>query len=224
MLLLQTMKTEIEYLIDRLASKELTFGCRILSNQKAGLENPYNQIEGFVYHNYGHSDWMDDEEISAIFYDRTVERSYRKNRVSERRRFGVKKNHVKVLGHDIMVGDILELMEKKKWGAGVRDLINIPNSATIIDLWAQCRTPSDVENRKTGLTKSLQEIIASTEWEEAECDEPHCKNGHYPLGMTEDGEADWGACPKCKPLEGKALFPKSPAVERLVGNLLNLDL
>lgn len=203
------MKTEIEQLVACLADKSLKFGCRVT------LKN-YNQIEE-THDLFFVGDAVDKEGNDAFMI---MAKSY-----SEKPLYLVwDKYDIEPLGNDIMIGDILELMEKKKWGAGVRDLINIPNSATIIDLWAQCRTPSDIENRKTGLTKSLQEIIASTEWEEAECDEPHCKNGHYPLGMTEDGEIDWGACPKCKPLEGKALFPKSPTVERLVGNLLSLDL
>lgn len=29
------------------------------------------------------------------------------------------------------------------------------------------------------------------------CDEPHCQDGHFPLGMNEGGEVDWGGCPKC---------------------------
>lgn len=203
------MKTEIEQLVACLADKSLKFGCRVT------LKN-YNQIEE-THDLFFVGDAVDKEGNDAFMI---MAKSY-----SEKPLYQVwDKYDIEPLGNDIMIGDILELMEKKKWGAGVRDLINIPNSATIIDLWAQCRTPSDIENRRTGLTKSLQEIIASTEWEEAECDEPHCKNGHYPLGITEDGEVDWGACPKCKPLEGKALFPKSPAVERLVGNLLSLDL
>ena len=29
------------------------------------------------------------------------------------------------------------------------------------------------------------------------CIEPNCQDGHYPLGMHEDGEVEWGACPVC---------------------------
>ena len=72
---------------------------------------------------------------------------------------------------------------------------------------------------------SLQQIIERLEWEEGECDEPHCDNGHYPLGMHEDGEVDWGACPKCKPLDGFSGLPQfakpSPETE-LVQFLVNL--
>lgn len=183
------MKTEIEQLVARLADKSLKFGCRVT------LKN-FNQIEE-THDLFFVGDAVDKEGNDAFMI---MAKSY-----PEKPLYQVwDKYDIEPIGHDIMIGDILE-----KTYPIISDL----QQSGLISLWHKC-----------GITKSLQEIIASTEWEEAECDEPHCKNGHYPLGMTEDGEVDWGACPKCKPLEGKALFPKSPAVERLVGNLLSLDL
>lgn len=200
------MKTEIEQLVNRLASKELTFGCRVT------LKN-YNQIEEtrdlfFV------GDAVDKEGNDAFMI---MAKSY-----TEKPLYQVwDKYDIVPIGHDLLIGDILELMEKKTWGASVRGLIQAPNNATIIDLWTQCRTASDIENRKTGLTKSLQEIIAGTEWtEESKC------------GAC----GEWWSDNPCPVMSGREdpmphqpepfshSFPKSPAVERLVGNLLNLDL
>lgn len=48
-----------------------------------------------------------------------------------------------------------------------------------------------------GFKTSLQEIFNRLEWEWIDCDEPRCEDGHYPLGMDEDGDVDWGGCPKC---------------------------
>ena len=43
------------------------------------------------------------------------------------------------------------------------------------------------------MEKELQEQLK----ELLKCSDKNCQEGHYPLGMNEDGEIEWGGCPNC---------------------------
>ena len=95
-----------------------------------------------------------------------------------------------------------------------------------IDAAVRARTEETIKTLKEWSNSSIfHHRIKAFGAKEGECDEPHCDNGHYPLGMHEDGEVDWGACPKCKPLDGFSGLPQfakpSPETE-LVQFLVNL--
>lgn len=104
----------------------------------------------------------------------------------------------KILGHPILIGDVLEKMkEKEVWFYDI-------DEAPILELW-----------KDIGFTKSLQEILASTEWiwvcEECGKDvseEVHAQTVH---GCTRFFLA---ACPR---------VPKDKATRDLFEFLLQLD-
>ena len=43
------------------------------------------------------------------------------------------------------------------------------------------------------MQKELQEQLKKL----LKCSDKNCQEGHYPLGMNEDGEIEWGGCPNC---------------------------
>jgi hypothetical protein len=43
------------------------------------------------------------------------------------------------------------------------------------------------------MNKELQEQLKKL----LKCSDKNCQEGHYPLGMNEDGEIEWGGCPNC---------------------------
>jgi hypothetical protein len=48
----------------------------------------------------------------------------------------------------------------------------------------------------------LRLIINNMSWEKElkellKCDDNHCQEGHYPLGMDENDDVVWGGCPNC---------------------------
>ena len=43
------------------------------------------------------------------------------------------------------------------------------------------------------MQKELQEQLK----ELLKCSDKNCQEGHYPLGMNEDEEIEWGGCPNC---------------------------
>ena len=43
------------------------------------------------------------------------------------------------------------------------------------------------------MEKEIQEQLK----ELLKCSDKNCQEGHYPLGMNEDEEIEWGGCPNC---------------------------
>ena len=52
------------------------------------------------------------------------------------------------------------------------------------------------------MEKELQEQLKKL----LKCSDKNCQEGHYPLGMNENGEIEWGGCPNCVTIDG--YFPR----------------
>lgn len=170
----QLTKTEAEALIDRLASKELTFGCAFL-----GASGSYHRLDGIYIHEKGelYSDSRNPHRLVQMH---------------------------KILGHPILIGDVLEKMQFIKEYVALRDI------GHFIELWLSCRTDDEYLRRKTGLSKSLQKIYAEAEWEEvcSECGMVWLPASHKNLNC---GGKD-------------VLIPKQPHIRDLFQFLLQLEL
>lgn len=117
---------------------------------------------------------------------------------------GTKRASFKNYGHPILIGDVLERIEKT-----LKDAVYSGDPETVAERVPKPFHYVGLEGVEAellrlcsvhGFTTSLQAIAEQVEWEKG-CDEPYCDKGHYPLGMNEDGDVEWGACPKCKPLD-----------------------
>lgn len=110
------MKQQIEQLIDRLASKELTFGCR----------------------------------VSVYSGEPTLEAVLCKHNIDDWVNVGAKRKSFKILGHPILIGDVLEKI----------DFLNVTQTKILLLIvaWKKC-----------GASKFLQEIFAECEWEVHHC-------------------------------------------------------
>jgi len=79
--------------------------------------------------------------------------------------------------HPILLGDVLEKIVNIPTGASTPKEITEVNKkkdslmSRLIDLWGACFTDEDLEE-KTGLSKSLQEIIKQSGWEVGKCATP----------------------------------------------------
>ena len=47
--------------------------------------------------------------------------------------------------------------------------------------------------------KAWEAVGKARGWNNGKCDclQNNCQDGHYPLGENQEGEIDWGSCPKC---------------------------
>lgn len=143
------MKTQIEQLIDRLADKSLTFGCKI-KNKRFGYERiiAFSDAAGSYGGNVAYVP-KPDEYVTGDQMD------------------NYKDGNFEILGHPILIGDVLKKMNnlivQDGWGVDVGSY----DVAKLIKAW-----------QPLGFTKSLQEILASTEWEwvncKSNCPEPWC--------------------------------------------------
>lgn len=113
---------------------------------------------------------------------------------------------VEILGHDVTLLDVLERM---RLGGGADKL-------QLVRLWEEF-----------GFKTPLRDILEGATWEWVDCDEPRCEDGHYPLGMNEDDEVDWGGCPKCVVAPagraGEIQVLKDERVEALCQFLISLN-
>ena len=115
----------------------------------------------------------------------------------------------------VLIGDGLERLEVATWGVSIYDTINMPSKGELVGLWAWCRTKEDGKNKKTGLTKSLQEIYDSAEWVEVR----NLCLKHGTSRVTFEG------C-TCKAKKSKPLItvPKQPHIKELFQFLIQLGL
>jgi hypothetical protein len=155
-------------LLSRLASKELTFGCRV-------------NYEGYAYVREKMEDYITvirvrgDGAFQAIEQDGSpiLESVTSCGQTYDEVAWQKLKKESEILGHDIMLGDVLEKMyqmqEERKDEAFPNSKISIGEKCAILvtnenerqellRLWSHC-----------GFTKSLQSILSEAEWEEMEC-------------------------------------------------------
>lgn len=179
------MKQQIEQLIDSLADKSLTFGCRL-----RGKEG------GKVYICIGHyQNYIDYLDLGSEHVPSTHCSIESWNL----------KHHFEILGHPILIGDVLERVSKKYnafSSKGIADCRSYFQQLT--DLWWEC-----------GFTKSLQEIFEECEWEEVR----NLCMKHGTSRFTLEG------C-TCKAKKNKPLItvPKDQNIKALFEFLLSLDL
>lgn len=149
------MKQEILSFIDRLASKELTWGCMFTDNQfdrgvvactKCNAEKVFAFSCMGDKHNFG-MEMTAREEYKYKIYDAEEFQTF------------------KIIGHPILIGDVLEKIDKADISQEVlRNAIKPKVYASVsvslrdrylVGLWRAC-----------GLTKSLQSIFEEAEWME----------------------------------------------------------
>ena len=128
-------KENIEALIDKLADKTLSFGCEIIGGDYDGIVL-HKTIGGcYIYRKFYDSE------------DTICESLYLKS-----------KDIIKILGHPIMIGDVLEKIYKEKEFAG-KFLKH-----KLLDLWEKTDDLSK-ESSHNCFTKSFQQIIEESGWE-----------------------------------------------------------
>ena len=157
----------IEKLIDKLANKELSFGCVVFT--KKWNAHGANAILTQTY-----------------CYDSGWEWG-----VSGREKRIVRGDIVKILGHPILLGDVLDKMIDED------NTLNASNVDIVIAKWMMC-----------GFTKSLQQIIEDSGWEEVEEIKTNsARKTTHPIYRT-----------KLERLKD----PRARALLRLIHNLINL--
>lgn len=127
------MKQQIEQLIDSLADKSLTFGCRILNDvdvEEKIIMASYHELKGY---------WKIKTDGTATMF-RYVE--------------GWRNNDITVLGHPILIGDVLERIVSR---VSSDPYYNDDDICMLVQAWQEC-----------GLKKSLQEIIEASGWDTTE--------------------------------------------------------
>lgn len=158
------MKQDIENLIDRLASKELTFGCKVITGRDYRLYKPENGP---------HHGIPPQGKISidiGIIVSESDDRFYCVNDTHKAPWHTPDKDvdSMKILGHPVLIGDVLAHMWKD-WKGTYNDTV-LP----LVDAWG-----------KVGLSKSLQEIFDETEWEEVEALRATYASGHEEVIMVQ---------------------------------------
>jgi len=146
------MKLEIEQLIDRLADNLFT----------KGLKFRWQNADGS-------GEWYEDEIIRVDQYgliDSDKENNWTDDEMTER----IKQGKLILLGHPILIGDVLAYMWKN-WKGTYNDQV-LP----LVDAWG-----------KVGLEKSLQEIFAECEWVQVFRSSKNCG-----IEREGDGECDCG--------------------------------
>lgn len=135
-------KKQCEDLMDRLADKSLTFGCLVLlgeDRRKYRVLNQWNNDMGYKY--------------ITVWSDRLGEDVHQIGKRGEE--LGYK---TEIIGHDILIGDVLAALDEAKEEYGLRF------AGEFLSLWRLCPDPKDA-NSITGLKRSLQAIFADIEWE-----------------------------------------------------------
>lgn len=139
------MKNSLENLIDRLASKELTFGCRIFIESKDDSECGWDATYklAMITNEGRHFSLVDGLKEFNLDWYKVID--------GQTDRFKVKN-----LGHPIYLHNVLERL---KIGDNSIRALNAPIERSsqplgyFLNLWSQC-----------GITKSLQEILSSVKW------------------------------------------------------------
>ena len=136
------MKQQIEQLIEKLSDKSLTFGCRVGYTGGGEEIKYYGKVSRVVK-------WEQDELRYIIYYDES-------NNSEDFEAFRSKKSlesNYKILGHPILIGDVLERMDEGAHEEAIEILYHQKDILKLCFLWSKC-----------GLTKSLQEIYSECEW------------------------------------------------------------
>ena len=144
------MKEQVEQLIDKLADKTLSFGCKIAKDWNRDNQPSHYIVTCFSGNRADVVGWdgMHQSSVPSLEMD----------------------DSAKILGHPIRIGDVLERMESgTRWSHNVRledgrlklaaDLLLTP--------WGKC-----------GFTKSLQEISEESGWEKGEEFDCYCRQWH----------------------------------------------
>lgn len=133
-------KEDVSAVIEKLVDKSLTFGCRILNKENSD-EVYFNDgvFIDFIERKSGDWKW-------ALIYDGDLINEVCEEDLS---------TGGKILGHPILLGDVLERMRNDE--SGTVDGWNTQEAAWIklCELW-----------QPLGFTKSLQEIAEMIEWED----------------------------------------------------------
>lgn len=213
------MKTEIAQLIDRLASKELTFGCLGIAlkdafdNEEDDIEKPSNRIH-----------WQEDDDLiclgdeydgafKVLFCPRTKARIF----IGAG---GIAK-WFKPLGHPILIGDVLEKLEEHfAWGYRETSKKALASTTkyedkTVAKLWRLWKACG-------GADKSLQSIFEEAEWEGACPLHP----SHIP-SIKSNQAIPVGICTDCWNLSVSTnliQIPKQKPIRELFEFLLSLNL
>lgn len=117
-----TNKQQVEQLVDKLADKTLSFGCLVKTDE--GIEKVIVDMGMHTLKGYG---WIKTDYSAMLRYSKNDK-------------------EFEILGHPILIGDVLEACSK-------RNEADCETYAEVIRLWA-----------KLGFTKSLQEIIEASNW------------------------------------------------------------
>lgn len=192
------MREEIEQLIDRLASKELTFG--------RDLEDKYD-LSRWIY--LGSSKTA----INGVLVGGHVFLcSAESPRVTKELQPSDLEAFV-ILGHEIHLHDVLGKIDQEKVYRFEKDLFDGSHAQyKIVWLWSKC-----------GFAKSLNQILSDAEWEEERaCGHFPCQS--KVCGAKECRSQVTGGEVLCSGNKTVFLVPKQPHIRELFNFLLQLDL
>lgn len=134
----QITRTEVVNLIDRLADKTLSFGCKIKATEK--LDTCTHHFYTTVIDSWGHPEKVKayggsikDEGVDCVEIPKT--------------------DIIKILGHPFLIGDMLEKMKPFVDEQGDPQVSVKASSTNMMRRWNKC-----------GIDKSLQEIVDGVEW------------------------------------------------------------
>jgi hypothetical protein len=201
-------KPEAEAILEPLRDKTLSFGCEFTFNEKItefDKDFPKRHIgQTFIFitkHGFrcreGNVQTADIKQPTIVFshicklsgiVSEQLKVSFTECGEREDKLF----QGITVLGHPILIGDVLEKMKAKNFS-----LISPSVFTKLVSEWYLC-----------GYSKSLQEIVESG-WEEVDCN-----NCRICVGATDDGER----CPKCRYPE-KVLKPEVEALLEFIKSL-----
>ena len=147
------MKQQIGKLIDELADKTLSFGCRLRVTELGRLDAAA-KLDPFYKDAYypdliyvkDFNDWDDDKEGISFLTENTLDTGSAAKDLIESGMY-------RILGHPIRIGDVLERIIADD--TGTVDGWNVEDAChlELLHKWQAC-----------GFTKSLQEIYEETEW------------------------------------------------------------
>jgi len=184
-------RKQVDELIDRLADKSLTFGCRVYCerDEKVRLISADKKKNQW---------WLVLEYPS--YHERFVKYLIQDGDEFSMGDGEIKTGIVKILGHPILIGDVLEKTIKKVEFAGWEKKIEL------MKLWeSACWNPHIPLQDRKYFTKSLQEIIEASGWEEVNC---HCSKQKIPHLN----------CESCLPVK-RLLDPNARALIEFIYNL-----
>ncbi len=133
-------KQQCEELIDKLADKTLSFGCRLGYTGGGKTVKYYANIIKEV-------DWDDGKIRFILYYEDSEDEGFRGSE-------SLKANY-KIIGHPVMIGDVLEKTNNKEDHNTIDCTCSECIQRRIGYLWSKC-----------GFTKSLNEILENAEFEE----------------------------------------------------------